>query len=184
VFTSGWNRADSQLAVWSKFVPLMNGLLEAAADPAGDAVQLTVGDALPWRTLTSPGLRSLQVIKPDGSTHILSVDDGDEVLVDAPGIYTLTDGIDPAPLATYAVNLPLAESNTAPMGIEQLEALGIPLAAPTDTPLAAALNPPVNLATIELEQRQRLWRWILLAVVGLLLIETIWAGWLTAKNPA
>jgi hypothetical protein len=183
VFTSGWSRADSQLAVWSKFVPLMNSLFEGPANLDGNAVQLVVGNSIPWQSLLTPVRRSLQLIKPDKSTQTLSADERQEVVAEAPGIYTLTDGADPAPLATYAVNLPPAESNIAPLGIEQLEALGIPMSATNTAPIAAAATPTVDLATAELEQRQRLWRWVLLAVLGLLIVETIWAGRLTARHP-
>jgi hypothetical protein len=184
VFTSGWNRADSQLAVWSKFVPLMNRLLEGPAGLDDTAVQLVVGDPLPLQSLLTPQRQSLLLVQPDATTQTLAAKSPQNVVAEAPGIYVLTEDASPAPLATYAVNLPPSESNIAPLGIEQLEALGIPLSASSAAPIAAAANPTVDLATAELEQRQRLWRWVLLAVVALLIIETIWAGWLTRRNPA
>jgi hypothetical protein len=147
-------------------------------------VQLAVGDALRWQAFLTPARRSLQLVKPDQSVQVLPADDQQELVVETPGIYTLTDETGLAPLATYAVNIPPAESNIAPLAIEQLEALGIRMSASGTAPVAAASNPVVDLATAELEQRQRLWRWVLLAVLALLIIETLWAGWLTRQNPA
>jgi len=184
VFTTGWNRSDSQLAVWSKFVPLMNRLLEGPTGLDDTTVQLVVGDPLPWQSLLTPLRQSLQLIQPDESMQTLVANTPQTYVAETPGIYVLTDGASPAPLATYAVNLPPAESNIAALGIEQLEALGIPPSASSTAAIAAAANPTADLATAELEQRQRLWRWVLVAVLALLIVETVWAGWLTRRNPA
>lgn len=180
IFTSGWNRADSQLAVWSKFVPLMNGLLQGATNPDAGAVQRVVGDALAWQSLATSE-RQLRLIKPDGSDYPLAGEDGDDIVADAPGIYTIADAATDAPLATWAVNLSPSESNLTPLGLEQLEALGIPVAVPATSPAADTARSPLDLATIDLEQRQRLWRWVLLAVIGVLIVETAYAGWLTVR---
>ena len=56
VWLTGWNPGDSQLAVSSKFVPLIAALLEEAAGPADAASQFTVGESVPGE----PAARSAQ----------------------------------------------------------------------------------------------------------------------------
>ncbi|MBL8850126.1 MAG: hypothetical protein JNG89_10595, partial [Planctomycetaceae bacterium] len=181
LLTSGWNRADSQLAVWSKFVPLMNGLLATSSRTDASTAQLTVGDAIPWQSLTQSSEKVLT--RPDGATTPLA-EHSDDQRVDMPGVYTVTDGA-MTTLATYAVNLSASESDTAPLPSEQLEALGIPLesrrtqATPSAAPAARR-----DVANAEVEQNQRLWRWVLLATVALLALETVYAGWLTRRDAA
>ena len=85
-FTSGWNRSDSQLAVWSKFVPLMNGLLESLGSPAADGGQLTVGDEIPWRTVKHPNGATRTLTSPDGTTRPLTDNTGIQS-AEMPGIY-------------------------------------------------------------------------------------------------
>jgi hypothetical protein len=178
--TSGWSRDDSQLAVWSKFVPLMNGLLEMSVPPAGAGRQLIVGDVLPWRALGPSPTDPLMLTRPDGTTASLTAD-GDDKRAELPGFYTVTTGTDATPLATFAVNLPASESDTAPLGVEQLEALGLPLEA-QERAASVAAETRQDVANAEIEQGQRMWRWVLLAAIALLAIETLWAGWLTRRD--
>jgi hypothetical protein len=74
----------------------------------------------------------------------------------------------------FAVNLAAAESNTAPLELEKLEQLGVPMG--TDLTRAERLQRIRQLRDTELEGRQHVWRWMLVAVLGLLVVETWWAG--------
>mgnify|MGYP002622760291 FL=1 len=181
-FTSGWNRADSELAVWSKFVPLMNGLLETARGLNFQQSQLTVGDEIPWRAIRGTAEGGLRLTRPDGSSVPLS-DETESVTAEAPGFYTVSAEGDPAPVARFAVNLPASESETAPLSADQLESVGVTVNRPT--PVGAEDQPTEQrLEDSEVEQQQSLWRWTLLAVVILLLMETAWSGWLTRRSVA
>jgi len=49
LLASGWHPADSQLALSTKFVPLLYGWLEAAGFRNEQAASLLVGDVLPGK---------------------------------------------------------------------------------------------------------------------------------------
>ena len=84
----------------------------------------------------------------------------------------------------FAVNLDPAESRTAPLSIDDLEKLGVPVK-PQSTPATAnQVKPQAQLHAAELEQRQKLWRWLLVAAIVVLLLETAVAGWTTRRSLA
>jgi hypothetical protein len=57
VLASGWQPDDSQLAVSSKFVPLLYSLLELSGAVTNEAAQFSIGDVLPNGTkATQPGI--------------------------------------------------------------------------------------------------------------------------------
>ena len=167
VLTSGWHPDDSQLALSSKFVPLLNTLLDQAA---GDSLRLpsfNVGEAVPLPERTG----NATVTKPDGVT--LPLDAGSESFhqTDQPGIYTATLGKSGF---RFAVNVRSVETNTAPLDIEQLEQRGVQLgeqASQTDEAKRQR-----QLRDVELEDQQQVWRWLIVAVLGVLGIETWLAG--------
>jgi len=170
VLTSGWNPADSQLSRSSKFVPLMLGLLEAANPQALGATTYHVLDTVPLPA--ADGSNKPRVIhKPDGSTVTMKPDSSSFTETDAPGVYTV-DG--PAASWAFAVNLEPAESKTTPLHVETLEQFGCRLASPTlSKPNPEHLR---QLHNTELEGRQKLWRWLILAAVVVLIVETWLAG--------
>lgn len=177
-FTSGWSRADSQLAIWSKFVPLMNALLNSALPHVAGDRPLIVGAELPLpapQSVRAPAA-PLMLTRPDGSTQPVAPE-APAPFADQPGIYRLHSGDGLPPLVAWGVNLAPSESDTTPLAPEQLEALGVPLAAAIGDGVLAAAAPmtQADLSNAEHEQRQRLWRWVLLAVLGLLVLETAWA---------
>ena len=88
---------------------------------------------------------------------------------------------------SFAVNLSPEESRTAPMAADALSNLGVPVkSAPTTLAAAPKADQAATLMTAanELEGRQKLWRWVLLAALGFVLIETWLAGRLSfgARN--
>jgi hypothetical protein len=97
VLTSGWQPEDSQLAVSSKFVPLLYSLLELAGVVNSDVTQVVVGDPLPNGTIAMQ-----------------------------PGIVNLPTG-DGVHVKRIAVNLDPNESRTAPLSPDELERLGVPI---------------------------------------------------------
>jgi hypothetical protein len=56
-----------------------------------------------------------------------------------------------------------------------MEKLGVPLAQAADRAQAAAARAALPPAAVA-ESRQKLWRWFLLAALGVLLLETVLAG--------
>jgi hypothetical protein len=170
VLTSGWNPADSQLARSSKFVPLMAALLEGTtAHPSGGALH-QVYDRVPLPVVESvPG--RLLVHKPDGTAVKPAQASMFFAETDQPGVY-LIDTPDGA--RSFAVNLDPAESKTSPLAVETLEQFGCRL---TNVARQAAEREHLRqLHNAELEGRQKLWRWVILAAIGVLVLETLVAG--------
>ena len=174
LLTSGWQPADSQLALSTKFVPLLYAMLEHSGAGAPLPSQYHVGEVIPLPAANPGGKSGLAVRAPDGSRVDLAAGETSFSGTLAPGIYTLASA---QPPRRFAVNLDAAESRTAPLSVDELERLGVPLAR-QETAVARAVQRKVRLQDAELEGRQRLWRLCLLATIGALLFET----WLAART--
>jgi len=81
------------------------------------------------------------------------------------------------------VNLDAAESRTAPRPLDDLERLGVPLK-PAPRPATSSLQPMERRHQAELESRQKLWRWLILAAAGVMVAEIGLAGWVTRRRLA
>ena len=102
---------------------------------------------------------------------------------DAPGIYKVSVGSESWQLA---VNLPPDESKTAPIAVEELQRLGLPLKVPV-ADLARQIEQKKKLQNLELEARQKLWRWLILGALVVLMLETWVAGFIgrrASQQPA
>ena len=155
VLTSGWQPGDSQLALSSKFVPLLYSILDQAGGLKEQVAQYTVGDAVPLPDRILSANRPVLIRKPDGSQVSLST--GDKFLeTDQPGIYTFTSA---QPAVRFAVNLDPNESRTALMATEELGRLGVPVneQAKPATKYVEARRRYVQ--AVEAESRQKFWRW-------------------------
>ena len=172
VFSSGWAPADSQLARSSKFVPLMAALLEGRGPRAFDtAVHLVNGKVNLPVSEGAANAKGPIVHKPDGSTVAVPAGQSAFTGTDQPGVYTVDteDGV-----RSFAVNLDPAESLTAPLSVETLEQFGCRLAKGEKAlPDREQLRQMQN---VELEGRQKLWRWVILTAIGVLIVETWLAG--------
>lgn len=167
VLSSGWKPVDSQLGRSSKFVPLMAAMLEGRTPPPVELASLTVLDRVPL-----PNTNPVTIRKPDGSTVPLEPGSGSFGGTDAPGVYTVEA---PTGSRSFAVNLDPLESRTTPLGVETLEQLGCRLAS---GPAKEELDREYlrQMQNAELEGRQKLWRDLILAAIGLLIVETLLAG--------
>jgi hypothetical protein len=167
VLTSGWHPADSQLALSSKFVPMLYSLLQASGSIKAHRSQYAVGDSVP---VTVAGT-ALSVQPPEGPPVALN---GASQFTDTelPGIYAVTGASEPL---RFGVNLAPEESKTAPFAVEELQRLGLPLKVPV-ADQARQLEQKKKLQNVELEARQKLWRWLILAALVVLMLETWVAG--------
>lgn len=169
VFASGWRPDDSQLALSSKFVPLMQALVERACGPPPASSGVVVRQAVPLRSTSEAP--AVTVEKPTDGRIELSRGAEAFYATDEPGIYRVGGGGEEF---SFAVNLPTAESVTAPMDVDQLEQLGVRFASPlTRAQRAEHLRQQRD---IELEGRQKVWRWLIVAALALLIVETWLAG--------
>jgi hypothetical protein len=169
LLTSGWSPVESQLALSSKFVPIMEQFIRRT-----DAVSLEgrygVDDAI-----ALPGGAG-EMLSPDGKS--MSIARGTSFADTArPGIYHWKAGGQDIPIA---VNLAPEESRTKPGNIEDLAQWGVQFSTPESVQIAAERQR--ILLNNELENRQKTWRWILLAVLGLLVVETALAGRLSRSS--
>jgi hypothetical protein len=94
-----------------------------------------------------------------------------------PGIYEANPGG-----LRFAVNLSPDESRTSPMGRDRLAALGLPLEPVKRGVSASSAGAAIHAAAFEAEQRQKLWRWLMLAAVIILFVETAFAAKLSKPH--
>jgi len=119
-----------------------------------------------------------------GTTVTLSAPDGRQVDLPVgkasysdtfvPGVYTVHSS-SAATDIRFAVNLDPTESRTRPVAADEFERLGVPVAHPVGT-LTPETKRQVRLQNAELENRQKLWRWLILGTLAVLLMETYLAG--------
>jgi hypothetical protein len=122
----------------------------------------------------------LSVRKPDGSQVQLASGDSRFSQTEQPGIYEV---IAPSSAVRFAVNLDSAESKTAPLSVDELERLGLPMK-PHEIALSKQVELRQGMHNTELESRQKLWRWLIVAALVVLMGETILAGWITRRTAA
>lgn len=167
VMSAGWHRADSQLALSTKFLPLLSRWLELADRQKLASQSYFVNQSVPLpastgeKSIQTPGGNTLQL--PDGATTF------DETT--QPGIYVLRQGGKELP---FAVNLADGESDTAPLELDRLEQFGVPLGmTATHSEQLAELR---QLQDRELENHQKVWKWLVVSVLILLAVETFLAA--------
>lgn len=175
---SGWHPSDSELALSSKFVPILYSVLDQAAGLKNHRFQYWVGDKIALSDTDTAQV--VTVRKPDGA-EVQSDANGVFSETELPGIYTVSGVTSPW---RFAVNLDPSESRTAPMISEDLERFGVPF--PKETPsedIGSTKEKQAVQQATELESQQKLWRWIILAALIALVCETFFAGW-AGRKPA
>ncbi len=184
LLTSGWHPDDSQLALSTKFIPMMNGLLESAAGLLESAGSYHVGDSIALGDLVAPGESVQAIQRPDGE-RVTMADHQEFAETDEPGIYRVIVAEPGSASSTraFAVNLAPAESRTDPFAPDALESAGVRLASTAALPVLSEAAER-QLRARELEGRQKVWRWLVLLAIGVLLLETWLAGRLARKSAA
>ncbi len=196
VLASGWQPSDSQLALSSKFVPLLYSVLEYGGIFANRQSQYFVGDNVPISSWSGSESANLEIRKPDDSVIPLNAGEENFTKTDLPGIYTIqtSEGnniLRPGSGQVFALNLPAKECQTAVMPIEDLERLGVTLAQSSDFSAEHAELSIGSRSTrasrlrsfAELESEQKFWRWIFIGLLAVSFVETALAGWLT-RSPS
>ncbi|MGO8699655.1 MAG: vWA domain-containing protein [Limisphaerales bacterium] len=177
VLASGWNATDSQLAVSSKFPPLMETMLEWTGGGVPAHCQFRTGDAIPSPHSTGA---AVQWQKPNGTNT--SLPSGSPFLdTDTPGIYRAVAG---GKEFQFAVNLRLEESRVAPLPVDELARLGVPLGTSGDPTAAPRFERQRQLQRAELESRQKLWRWLIVAALAITFGEVLLSGSLARRVTA
>jgi hypothetical protein len=177
LFTSCWHPEDSQLALSTKFVPLLFSMLELAGNAEAPPLQYVVGDTVALNAAGQSGA-ARTVVDPDGMTVAVPAGTTNFTATLKPGIYSVRDS---QPLVRFGVNLDASESRTTPMALDELERLGAPVTQVTERNGVRAKERLALMQSAEAEGRQKMWRWFLVAALVLLLVETVVAGW-TARR--
>lgn len=177
VLSSGWQPTDSLLARSSKFVPLLYAILENGGALRSVASQVCVGDEVAFDSIKSTETISIEM--PNGKTA--TVEGGAKFTETLePGIYTATAGTFSQ---KFAVNLVAGESKTEPLALDELVIHGATLSAPELTPEANEAKKRLMLKS-QLENQQKLWRWLVVAALIVLIVESFVAGRLTRPTHA
>jgi hypothetical protein len=181
LLTSGWHPRDSQLALSTKFVPLLNAVLEMGGGQVDQRRSYNVGDPVPIAQ-HAPAAPNRPIVRVPGGADI-QLASGQHSFTETamPGIYRIGDSSDKL---RFTVALAADESKTAPMPLERLESLGVRLSsAKSPISLATAASSQRQLKAVELENRQKVWRWLILLAIVVLILET-WLAGRTANRPA
>jgi len=180
IFTCGWHPSDSQLALSSKFVPLFYSILEYGGVLVGRQSQYFVGDNIPIPHLIKAASANIQIRKPDDS--LVSLDAGQEAFAQTnlPGIYTIETSTGNH---LFAVNLSARECQTAAMQIEDIERFGVSFKQSSDIAVEQTTQAKRQRSFAGMEYEQKVWRWVLVALLVVSLIEIWLAGWLT-RSPS
>jgi hypothetical protein len=163
VLASGWQPVDSQFALSTKFVPLLYSISEYAGGVTEHTTLVTVGAELPLK-------QGGTVQRLDGSA--VPAEAG-RWIADAPGLFKVSEG---SKSYKVAVNLDPAESKTGSLDIDALRSMGVPLRAQAMRNLDQENRARKTAAAIEVESRQKLWRWLIIAALAFVLVETWFAA--------
>jgi hypothetical protein len=174
LLTSSWRPVDSQLALSSKFVPMLHALLDESSDLPAQKAQYFVGEEVAMPPAhDSPAAWTVR--KPDGG--VINAKTGERFNgVDQPGVYQ----IEPGGLQ-FVANVSPEESRTAPLPLDRLATLGVPLSGRTAPRAAASGDAKLHPDVANLEARQKLWRWLIVAAIAVGLLETLIA-WRISKR--
>lgn len=175
LFTFGWHDVDSQFVLSSKFVPLMNSVVDDFAGTSVEPPRALVGDQFSINTLAGSAKGEMIVTAPSGLEHSVEISPSGSALLSEPGVYAFAWADRDGPrTASIAANLDPLESRTDALGLDEIRALGVPLPDVVEARLTS--DEKRQLLARELESRQRFWQWVILVGIVLLLIETWLAG--------
>ncbi|HYO23896.1 MAG TPA: BatA domain-containing protein, partial [Lacipirellulaceae bacterium] len=175
-FAAGWHPADGQLARSWKFLLMLSALVNDGMSQEFRTHYLVNEPApLPPRELLASELRATT---PTGAEVMLAEADRAFAATQTPGVYAFAGARRPL---QFAVNIDPLESETAPVSPETFEQLGCRLVG-RQSPGADAQRLS-QLRDVELEGRQRLWQWMIVAALGVLIAETWLAGRLSHRLP-
>ena len=166
VLTSGWQPVESSLALSSKFVPLLHGFYGSTREVVTRVASRYVGESIS----VTPSESSTVIVAPTGQVFDLEplttkFEDAAE-----PGIYEVQQG---DRTYTMAVNVSPNECRTKPLMPDQLEQLGLKLG--KQKSIAVMESEERQMRSKELEGKQKLWRWGILAALVAVALET-WLG--------
>ena len=167
VMTAGWRPSDSQLALSTKFIPLLYSILQPVLEAKTQSHQFHVGSRIDVTKFNNGDV--------SGSVSIVSSGEGatpieieDIFLPTEPGLYTASGA---GWSESFAVNLLPAESRTEPISMDQFQKLGLPMDEAVASPGQLAADAEKTEAN-----RREYWQWALAAVLLFVTLETALAA--------
>lgn len=179
----GWASSQSQLAVSTKFVPLVHSVIQTSLKQPSAPSHALVGDPVRLPAAMAGG----RVTTPDGQGLVIA-ENSVFIQTHAPGNYQAAHR---GEALRFAVNLNPQESKTTPLTQDDREASGLAPTPGSGQTLSQANSAATDaqgetsgagasggglMASGEAEAGQKYWRWLIALVLGGLLIETLWAG--------
>ena len=164
VLTSSWARTESRLALSTKFVPLLISMADSHRPVSRtDQNHIRIGERL------APEGRELTAApKPLVQSSKLAVEDE---AARSPGLYEIEFDEQPS---TVAVNIENGESRIKKLPETVWEQMGIESV--SDQEQMAETERTRQLQRQELESSQKYWRYLLIAAIAILIIESALAG--------
>lgn len=169
ILTAGWQPAESQFALSSKFVPIISQLFSLATTRETISTDWVAGtyDLLPEGTSVKrrdfSGSRGEEVERSDNRFVNASTErDGGDFRTASPGVVELIDSEGTS--REVAINMASSESRTALMDYEEVSRYGASVREKPKTKEEQVHAERLLMAT-ELESRQSLWWWLLVIVV-------------------
>lgn len=169
----GWQPDKCQLALSSKFLPLMMQMIELATKTQPVATNNLVGDVVSVPTGYD------RMVAPDGSVEV--VESASAQRFTSPGIHSFRSSTD-SQLADLkmAVNISPSESQIDTMPVDQISALGVEVG--THDTTQEEVERERVLRDFELENRQKLWKWLVVGAIVLIIAESWLAGTTDRRN--
>jgi hypothetical protein len=161
----------------TKFVPLLYAALDLSGVAPSAVAPINVGDIVPLSIETGVAGTPVTLTLPDGTVAELAAGTTNFSDANLPGIYLVKNGTSVRP---FAVNLDANEGRTASLPGDELDRLGVP-GHQEATGLIGSVQVKQQLKNAELENHQKLWRWFVIATLGVLILETAIAGWTARK---
>lgn len=173
LLTSGWQTTESSFALSSKFIPVMMNLVDPNPRQLGFTRVVDVGQAV--EVEDQPPFKVIDQSGKERDSRAIDEASG-KITFDKPGLYSVRGSKWNQQLA---VQLPISESRLTPMDSSVLQQFGLATEKlQSDQEIADRLR---QMKIEELEQQQKIWKWILVSGLAILLVETFVAG-LAAKN--
>ncbi len=177
LLASDWTPAHSQLALSSKFVPLLYSMVETALDSdpdqAGLPSQVILGEII------SLPLTAQRVNGPGGIDVPVSVDRHFQPLT--PGVYQCMS-ISNTVLSECAVNIDSAESRLMPLTTNTWASLRLPTVESGGVVALAEQRRLQRESALAQERRQHWWQVLLLAALCVGVAESVWAAFTQSRG--
>ena len=164
VMTSGWQPKESQLALSTKFIPLLHGFFGQSTPSSDRTPNYVVGQAIP---ITATDTKTT-LLGPSGETFQVDANVGLFEEANEPGLYEVQQGTQQY---KFAVNLAASETQTEALLPDRLEQLGLRLGKQRSVESLKADQRQMR--NKELEGKQKLWRWGIVVALVFVALETL-----------